>query len=114
MRATWTARLNALVLGLLLVGGGSGLPLVDAALYHLHGRVHIAGTDLSDPASGSHGERCTLGAPAQILSPAADVRPAEQLSRLPFSTLPHREPAVLLDAVRLGTCLARAPPAPLA
>ena len=114
MRASWMARLNALVLGFLLVGGGSGLPLVDAALYHLHGRVHVAGTHLSDPASGSHGERCTLGSPAQLLSPAADVRPSEQFSNLAFFALPHREPAVLLGTAHRGTCLARAPPASLA
>lgn len=114
MRASWMARLNALVLGFLLVGGGSGLPLVDAALYHLHGRVHAAGIHLSDPASGSHGERCTLGSPAQLLSPAADVRPSEQFSNLPCSALPQPEPATLLGAAHRGTCLARAPPAPLA
>ena len=85
MSRNWSTRLGALTLSLLILGGGSGLPVVDAALHHLHGRVPVAGAHLSDPASTSHAERCTLGAPLPTLVRPADVRPADLVSSLPVT-----------------------------
>jgi hypothetical protein len=86
MSRSWISRLGALTLSLLILGGGSGLPVVDAVLHHLHGNVQVAGAHLSDPAGTSHAERCTLGAPLPTLVRPADVRPADLVSSLPVTS----------------------------
>lgn len=96
MTRTWSSRLGALAICLLLLGGGSGLPVLDALLHHW--RIGQAGAQaqLLDPtASGTHAERCTLGTalPAlvgstgssalavavQLPDGPATVRPADRL-----------------------------------
>lgn len=86
MRNVWLTRVNAIFLAVMLVGGGSGLPVFDAIFHHLHvdGLATPKGVESSD-ALPSHGERCTLG----IALPAV-ARPADL-------------PAAVRDAVALAT-----------
>src|SRR5690349_11376609 len=58
-------RLQALVLTLIFLGGGTSLPSVDVLLFHLHGEpsrplVHIEATD----GCASHVGHCAIGCPA--------------------------------------------------
>ena len=111
MRKTWIPRLNALILGLLIMGGGSGLPVVDAVLHHLHGRVNVAGIHLSDPAgSTSHAERCTLGAPLPTLARSAGVHGMDLSTALPTTVLRSPEPSEPAAAPAHAPSQARAPP----
>lgn len=62
MTRGWLLRAKALLVGLLLLSGGGGMPLLDVALFHRYptpARLHS-----SLEASGSqrtHGELCRLG-----------------------------------------------------
>ena len=111
MRQAWLQRLNALILGLLIMGGGSGLPVVDAVLHHLHGQAQVASIRLSNPADNSlHAERCTLGAPLPTLAQSPTLRARDLIVALPGVALSMPEPADPATA-RLGTPVrARAPP----
>ncbi|HEX6645438.1 MAG TPA: hypothetical protein VF037_12225 [Gemmatimonadales bacterium] len=111
MRRALCSRITTLLLALMLAGGGSGLPLVDAALHHLHG-IGVGGTRLSDGESGTaHGDRCTLGVAAPAIAgpvspPAVTVEALQQwtsVTILPPPAPPSDAPA--------GSAQPRAPPA---
>ncbi|HET7601415.1 MAG TPA: hypothetical protein VFK36_00265 [Gemmatimonadales bacterium] len=114
MSRTCISRLSALILSLLIMGGGSGLPVVDAALHHLHGRMQVQGTHLSDPGSTTHAERCTLGAPLPTLARSADVHAADLATLLPRSAPRLPEPAAPAAASPASQLHARGPPPSLA
>ncbi len=97
MIRTWSSRLGAVALALLILGGGSGLPVLDALLHHLRVGKAVAESQLLDPStSAAHAERCTLGTalPALVVSTgssaiglattapaaAAAVRPVDRVS----------------------------------
>jgi len=110
MRNAWLVRVNACFLAVLLAGGGSGLPLVDALFHHLHGSTE-APVRLSGDADGSHAERCSLGVAAPAMDRAADA-PSATLSAAILSADPAALPAQLLLAGQLDRSSApRAPPA---
>lgn len=70
MMRKWSARLGSIALGPLILGGGSGLPVLDAVLHHWRAGPAAAQTQLLDPDSSStHASRCTLGTalPALVL-----------------------------------------------
>ena len=111
MRNAWLTRVNTLFLALLLAGGGSGLPVVDALFHHLHGATPDTTQRVADgESSGSHGERCTLGAPLPAMDGAGSVAAAPRALAAAFS--PPALPAT--DAPRSGavssTAHPRAPP----
>jgi hypothetical protein len=111
MHRAWLQRLNALILGLLIMGGGSGLPVVDAVLHHLHGQAQVAGIRLSNPADSSlHAERCTLGAPLPTLARSAGIRATDHIAALPGVALSMPEPADPATASLCSPTQARAPP----
>ncbi|HEU4762321.1 MAG TPA: hypothetical protein VFS74_08365 [Gemmatimonadales bacterium] len=114
MPRTCISRLGALILSLLIMGGGSGLPVVDAALHHLHGRMNVQGTHLSDPGGTTHAERCTLGAPLPTLARPSDVHAADLTTLLPRSAPGRPEPAAPVGAHASSHLHARAPPRSLA
>ena len=111
MMRTWSSRLGALALAMLLLGGGSGLPVLDALLHHW--RIGHAGAQvqLLDPdGSAGHAERCTLGTAMPALAVAtgtselvvglhlpenrATVRPVDRLVPhfLPSNARPRAPP----------------------
>jgi hypothetical protein len=61
MHRTWLSRVNALVLALMVGGGGSGLPVFDALFHHFGGSRTLshACVERADTRS-AHSERCTL------------------------------------------------------
>jgi hypothetical protein len=114
MSRTCISRLSALILALLIMGGGSGLPVVDAALHHLHGRMHVQGTHLTDPGDSSHAERCTLGAPLPTLARSSDVHAAELTMLPPRSAATLDQPGCPVGTGPSFRRHARAPPLSLA
>ncbi len=83
MRKTWLARVNTLILALLVAGGGSGLPVVDALFHHLQDGAP-RGTRLTDgEAPASHGERCSLGIPLPAMASAGTVAELPSFAALP-------------------------------
>ncbi|HET9603766.1 MAG TPA: hypothetical protein VFO96_05710 [Gemmatimonadales bacterium] len=114
MPRTCISRLSALILSLLIMGGGSGLPVVDAALHHLHGSMHVQGAHLSDPGDSAHAERCTLGAPLPTLARSADVHAAELTTLQPRAMPARPEPADSAGVAPSSQLHARAPPLSLA
>lgn len=72
MIRTWSSRLGALALGMLLLGGGSGLPVLDALLHHWGIGQAGAQVQLLNPdGSATHAERCTLGTALPALAVAS-------------------------------------------
>ena len=112
MIRTWSSRLGALAVGVLLLGGGSGLPVLDALLHHWRVGRASAQAQLLDPtASATHTERCTLGTALPALVVSAGSSALAVGGRVPEG------PAAVRPADRLGahfqSCDARprAPPA---
>jgi hypothetical protein len=54
-------RLKALFLIFLLLNGGGGMPLLDAALYHRHGAAPVRVQAGADDGQRSHAQLCHLG-----------------------------------------------------
>jgi len=103
-------RANLLLLAVLLAGGGSGLPLLDAALHHLGG-VRRSGTQLHGCDLGeTHSERCTLGTALPVLAGAR--RQATRVPGTPLSVV--RDTGLHITRPTLVTgpspALPRAPP----
>lgn len=64
-RHVFGRRLQALILTLIFLGGGTSLPSADVLLYHLHGemsqaKVHVETTN----GCGSHAGHCGISCPA--------------------------------------------------
>lgn len=114
MPRTCISRLSALILSLLIMGGGSGLPVVDAALHHLHGGMQVQRTHLSNPGGITHAERCTLGAPLPTLARSSEVHAADLATLLPRSAPKLPEPTAPAAASASSRLHARAPPLSLA
>ena len=85
MRNSWLARVNTLILALLLAGGGSGLPLADALFHHLQGATESGDRIADGEAPSSHGERCSLGTPLPAMASAGSVAPFPSCAAVPFA-----------------------------
>jgi hypothetical protein len=109
MHKAWLTRLNTLVLALLMAGGGSGLPVVDAVFHHL--QAAPVGSRISDgEAPAAHGERCALGVPLPAMAVAGSVAAGPPALAVSFSAADcHRLDAPRLAAVP-GITRPRAPP----
>jgi len=114
MRSSWLTRLKVVVLATVVLSGGSGLPMLDALLYHTGGSrgVSQTGTHWEMPGSPDHhADRCTLGraAPVPRPEPISGAQPrfiafTFQHPALPLSAAPRSaEPCSPLHS--------RAPPA---
>ena len=90
LRRTWLARINALVLALMVGGGGSGLPVFDALFHHVGGPrgLGYACVERADVQS-AHSERCTLGAALPAASGPARVPSADGIGLAPVAEPPH-------------------------
>lgn len=113
MRNVWLARVNTLILALLLAGGGSGLPVADALFHHLQGSADGRDRITDGEAPASHGERCSLGLPLPVMASAGVVAALPSCMALPFARpLPLRSephPSTVVPAAALP----RAPPLPI-
>jgi hypothetical protein len=107
----WSARLGSIALGLLILGGGSGLPVLDAVLHHWRAGPAAAQTQLLDPDSNSsHAARCTLGTALPAL-----VAPVGSASAAVVTLAPERctaeRPVTRIASLQPSTsALPRAPP----
>jgi hypothetical protein len=115
MHRTWLARANALVLALLLAGGGSGLPIFDALFHHLgatrtlsHACVERA--DVESP----HAERCTLSAALPALAAAGALPDGRGIGADPVAQPVHPFTGLAHAAPRSRSTLPRAPPVSIA
>ena len=113
MRNTWLARLNTLFLALLLMGGGSGLPVADALFHHLHGGAQTGSRIADGEAPAGHGERCTLGVPLPAMASAGAVASVPACGGLPLATALFRAPDSPRPTDILPSAQPRAPPIPI-
>jgi hypothetical protein len=107
-------RLKALLLVFILLNGGGGMPLLDAALYHRHGVASTRVRAGADDAQRTHAQVCHLGWTIPHAANTGRVALGLAVLALPFS----RPPAAPVDTPRSadvgGLPQPRAPPAPLA
>lgn len=107
-------RLKALVLVFILLNGGGGMPLLDAALYHRHG---VASTQVqagSDDAQRTHAQVCHLGWTIPHAANTGRVALGLAIVALPFRR-PLASPVTAPRSADIGGLpQPRAPPAPLA
>ena len=110
MRLSRLRRANLLLLAILLGGGGSGLPLLDAALHHLGGVRRSASQLHGCEPGGTHAERCTLGAALPVLAGAR--RQGPRVPSAPLSFVADGGVAATHPALSLtpSPALPRAPP----
>jgi hypothetical protein len=110
--ATLHARLRPTLLAVLCFSGTLGLPLTDAAMFHLAGQDPCAGvTHLEAHGGAHHADRCTLAQPCAVqresLGSAGAIRTVPPLvvyAMSPAATAPAgAEPTALQHS--------RAPPA---
>src|SRR6266545_3379864 len=113
MRASWLTRCKVVVLAAVLLTGGSGLPLLDALLYHTRAsqanrRVAVRWEALGSP--GAHADRCTLGRAAPVPCPESAAGSAPRLIAFIFRR-PAPPPSAAPRALDLPAPLhSRAPP----
>ena len=111
MRHSWIARLRSLVVIVALAAGGSGLPILDAVLFHFHGAGALDPVRAEGHESGAvHGERCLLGAPLPVAPLASGPAPAASLDLPTFRLAELPVPPVRTAPTDL-TARPRAPPA---
>lgn len=114
MRNAWPSRIGALLLALLVAGGGMGLPLVDAFLHHLHDAPAATAHVASGGTPAVHGESCTLGAAKPVMVRAgASPDPVTKAAPLSVPVLSFRPAPLPADAPPAAT-RPRAPPASIA
>jgi hypothetical protein len=113
MRTSWLTRLKVVVLATVVLTGGSGMPMLDALLYHTgrSGHVSQTGTHWEMPgAPDHHADRCTLGRAAPVPRPESASASAPRLVGFVFQH-PAPAPLVAPRAVHLPSPLhSRAPP----
>jgi hypothetical protein len=111
MIRTWSSRLGALAIGMLLLGGGSGLPVLDALLHHWRISQASAQVHLLDPnARATHAERCTLGTALPALVVAAGTSAMAVGVQVPEGRVEVRPAELLSTHFHSRDCRPRAPP----
>ena len=111
MIRTWSSRLGALALAMLLLGGGSGLPVLDALLHHWRIGQTGAQVQLLDPdGSATHAERCTLGTALPALAAAPGTSELAVGMYLPENRPTARPADRLVPHFHPGNARPRAPP----
>ncbi len=115
MHRTRLFRVNALVLALMLGGGGSGLPVFDALFHHFGGARTLAHACVERADTRSqHSERCTLSVAFPVLDGPGGGVSADRIGAAP-ATRPRRVPdGAPHSAPRSRTSLPRAPPVSIA
>lgn len=113
MRASWLTRFKVVILAAVVLTGGSGLPLLDALLYH----TRASQANRRDAvrweargAPGTHADRCTLGRAAPVPRPESGAGSTPRLIAFTFRR-PAAAPLTAPRAVDPPTPLhSRAPP----
>jgi hypothetical protein len=115
LRRSWLARINALVLALMVCGGGSGLPVFDALFHHIGGSraLGYACVERAD-VQPVHSERCSLGAALPALGGTARVPNADGIGLAPFAESPRRYLPSRHAGPPAAGSLPRAPPVSVA
>jgi len=113
MRMPWLIRLKVAVLTAVVLTGGSGLPLLDALLYHSRPSRNISQTGAHWEMPGApdhHADRCTLGRAAPVPRPESISGAQPQFIAFVFQ---HPAPAPTAEprsAERPSSLHSRAPP----
>jgi hypothetical protein len=110
MLRSGVVKLKAVVLVFLLINGGGGMPLLDAALYHRHAVSLTAVRAEADDAQRAHNQVCHLGWTVPHTTDLGTVALGLAVVTLPF----RRPPAASVTAPRSadsgGLPQSRAPP----
>lgn len=114
MHRTWLSRVNALVLALMVGGGGSGLPVFDALFHHFGGSriLSHACVERADTRS-AHSERCTLASALPALDRPDDRDHLDRPDR-PIHPRPSHRPDRPESGPLRRPSLPRAPPLSIA
>jgi hypothetical protein len=116
---TLRSRAPALWLLLALLGGGFGLPLYDAAAYHMRLRSnHVEGNDAGIESAlqnhalnrPSHAASCVLGLITLAGRGTPALGPAFLLATLRLESAPLPSPAAAPELIRFSSIHSRAPP----
>jgi hypothetical protein len=113
MPSNWLVRLKALVLAVLLLSGGGGMPLLDVALFHASGASFSAHPHFeSSTVPDGHGDSCRQGAALPYAPGTVRFDPSVRVVTITFCARlgdPEAAPATA-DLSLLPP--PRAPPAP--
>jgi hypothetical protein len=105
-----TRRLQALVLSLVFLGGGTSLPGLDVLLFHLHGERSRT-TEHVEPAGGctSHDGHCALAQSTGITGALDGYTADARLTPILVQTVPSHSWFLVIQTWSLGF-QSRAPP----
>lgn len=111
MCRSWLVRTQALLFATLLLAGGGGLPVLDAAFFHEYAPTHPTSPHL-EASNGphSHGELCRLSLALSNASPAVAPPGAISTSDFSYRALPRRSALEPLSAALHCIPQPRAPP----
>jgi hypothetical protein len=113
MLRTWLPRLKALVLALVLMSGGGGLPVLDVALFHFYAH---AGEASPDPGSALalHRTHCTLGTSVAPTTLADGFQVVIPVGCFDFLERPRIARSASMSPLAARLPSPRAPPDPVA
>lgn len=109
--ASWPTRLKLILFTVIVASGGSGLPLLDALVYHTRASEIALGTHMEAAGSAaSHAELCTLGRAVPATTPASRGDGGLRVVPVAYRTrqAPRITPRVAADVP--STRCSRAPP----
>ena len=110
MLRTWLSRILATFLIVTISGGGSGLPVFDALIYHSGAQSTDDWRSHFESSSGCHADGCAIKSTAQHARYAPGIgAPRELAPNVGPASVPLTLPA-LLSRAPLGQPLSRAPP----
>ena len=111
MRRSWLARTQALLFAALLLAGGGGLPVLDAAFFHEYAPTHPTSPHL-EASNGphSHGELCRISLALSNAPPAVGPDAAIITSDFSYRALPRRSGLGPVSAALHCIPQPRAPP----
>ena len=113
MRLPWLIRLKVVLLTAVVLTGGSGLPLLDALVYHTGASrgVSQTGTHWEMPGGPDHhADRCTLGRAAPVPRPESNSGAQPRFIAFVFQHPAPAPPAEPRSAERPSPLHSRAPP----
>lgn len=109
--ASWPTRFKLILFTFIVASGGSGLPLLDALLYHTRASEIALGTHIEAAGSAaSHAELCTLGRAAPATTPASRGDGGLRVVPVTYSTQPPLRVTPRRAADLPDTRCSRAPP----
>lgn len=104
-------RLHAILLAVVFIGGGFGVPNADALLYHGGGPVDAAASHVERPGGcGAHAEHCVLALAASLRQLAGGIGAVPEPSHAPVRVSPIAPAAAPRAVDRVNLQPTRAPP----